>query len=274
MVTPSPDACLVISLFGPLRLQSPAGFHALNLTGATRDMLAFLLVRAGVPTRRDVLVATFWPDATMDKGRSALTTAIWRIKKVLARRAGVSLRTIDDLIVLELAEGVVVDALALRQATAMAHAEGALMSAANQGRLAVAVDRCNGVVLEGCDAHWAMVDREHLTGVYLAALQILMRGAETCCDWADALTWGRMLLEADPLNEAVHHQMIALYARAGERSRAVMQFEMLRRLLRDELGVAPDAGTVALRNSILAATPAAPAAPRDTPRRDGAVTHL
>ena len=80
MVTSSLDACLVISLFGPLRLQSPAGFHALNLTGATRDMLAFLLVRAGAPTRRDVLVATFWPDATMDKGRSALTTAIWRIK--------------------------------------------------------------------------------------------------------------------------------------------------------------------------------------------------
>jgi DNA-binding SARP family transcriptional activator len=232
-----------------------------------------LLVRAGVPTRRDVLVATFWPDATMDKGRSALTTAIWRIKKVLARLAGLGLRTIDDLIVLELAQGVVVDALALRQATVTARSEGALLSSETQIVLAEAVERCNGVVLEGCDAHWAMVDREHLTGLYLAALQLLMRGAEARGDWADALVWGRVLLEADPLNEAVHHQMIALYARAGERRRAVMQFETLRRLLRDELGVAPDADTVALRNRILAATPAAPALLR-TPRRDDTVTHL
>lgn len=270
------EPCLSISLFGPLRLRSAMGFHALNLTGSTRDLLAFLLVRAGVPTRRDVLVATFWPDATMDKGRSALTTAIWRIKKVLVRMPGVGLRAIDDLIVLELGAGVLVDALSLRITMAQARAEAcddAVLQAQTRACLARAVERCSGTVLDGCDAHWALVDREHLSGLYLSAILMLMRCAEARKAWADALTWGRLLLEADPLNEAVHHQMIALYARAGERRRAVLQFETLRRLLRDELGVVPDAETVALRNRILAAVPVAPGAPVPA-RRDAVVTRL
>lgn len=275
MVTNPAGTCLYISLFGPLRLQSALGFHALNLTGSTRDMLAFLLVRAGLPTRRDVLVATFWPDATMEKGRSALTTAIWRIKKVLARLPGILLRTIDDLIVLELGADVLVDALSLRQNVANARAEtaeGGALQAETRLSLANATDRCSGTVLEGCDAHWALVDREHLSGLYLIAVLMLMHCAEARKVWADALAWGRMLLEADPLNEAVHHQMIALYARAGERRRAVMQFETLRKLLREELGVAPDPETVALRNRILAAPPVTPSAHR-VARRDDAVTH-
>jgi DNA-binding SARP family transcriptional activator len=274
MVLPLVDADLIVSLFGPLRLRSASGFHALNLTGSTRELLAFLLVRADVPTRRDVLVATFWPDATMDKGRSALTTAIWRIKKVLARMPGLSLRTIDDLIVLEATGAVRIDALALRQAVAQARAEGSQPLPATLDALSCAANQCSGVVLEGCDAHWALVEREHLTGLYLGALQLLIRWAEARGDWGDALTWGRILLEADPLNEATHHQMIALYARAGERRRAVMQFETLRRLLREELGVAPDAETVALRNRILAAVPAVQATTGRVRSGDAAVTPM
>lgn len=273
MVTEPAETCLVISLFGPLRFQSAGGFHALNLTGTTRDLLAFLLVRGGMPARRDVLVATFWPDSTMDKGRSALTTAIWRIKKVLAGMPQVSLRAIDDLIVLELGPGVVLDAVALRHGLTLARADGKALSEGVEVALAVAVERCSGVALEGCDAHWALAEREHLAGLHLAGLLMLMQGAEARGDWADALQWGRALLAVDALNEAVHHQMIALYARAGERRRAVLQFETLRQLLRDELGVMPDAETVALRNRILTSTPAVPVSPRMRVR-DAAVTHL
>jgi DNA-binding SARP family transcriptional activator len=175
---------------------------------------------------------------------------------------------------LELGPGVVVDLLSLRQAMARVRADGAAVSPATEGALALAVDRCDGVVLDGCDAHWALVDREHLTGLHLAALLTLMQCAAARAAWADALQWGRVLLVADPLNEAVHHQMIALYARAGERRRAVMQFETLRQFLRDELGVAPDPDTVALRNRILATSPVAAQPTGRMAPRDAAVTHL
>lgn len=254
MFTDTVQSSLRVSLFGPLRLRHAAGFYPLKLTGATRDLLSLLLTRAGEATRREELMATFWPEAGIDRGRSALTTALWRVKKMLVRIPELELVSFDDLVAVEVSGNVTIDSRLLEHWTAYARRE---MN--DEGRLAVitrraladAVRPCTGVFLDGCDAHWALVERERLSTLYLAALGLLMREADERGAIEDALAWGRAILASDPLREAVHHHMIDLYARAGERRRATLQFETLRETLRDELGIEPDPETLKLRNQIL-----------------------
>ncbi|SMY06275.1 AfsR/SARP family transcriptional regulator [Flavimaricola marinus] len=257
VATATPTLC--VSLFGPLRLRHQTGHHPLNLTGATRELLAFLLTRAGEASRREVLIETFWPDATLEKGRSALTTALWRVKKVLGRTPGLGLYTFDDLVSIETDEDVLVDVVALESAGALARREmndaGAL-DPQTRRQLATAVRAVSGPFLEGCDSHWVLIERERLTGVYISKVRLLMRDAEARRAYDDGLDWGRLLLATDPLLEAVHHDMIALYARAGERRRAILQYETLWEVLHNELGIEPNPATRALRDRILAGEPA------------------
>jgi DNA-binding SARP family transcriptional activator len=54
------------------------------------------------------------------------------------------------------------------------------------------------------------------------------------------------VLRLDPLRESVHRRMIALYAGNGEPAAARRQYQRLVQLLKEELGVAPAAATLAV----------------------------
>lgn len=81
------------------------------------------------------------------------------------------------------------------------------------------------------------------------------------------------LLALDPTHEAAHQQLMRLYLQSGNRAAALRQYETLRVLLVEELGVDPDPTTQALHLELLQAEttppPAPPVAPLPvlTPRR-------
>ena len=56
----------------------------------------------------------------------------------------------------------------------------------------------------------------------------------------------RRLLALEPWREEVHRQLMVLLARGGQRSAALKQFEVCRRVLAEELQTEPDVATVAL----------------------------
>lgn len=86
------------------------------------------------------------------------------------------------------------------------------------------------------------------------------------------------LLHLDPLREDAHRLAMRLYAALGERGAALKQFDSCQALLRSEMGVEPDAETIALADSLrrndpnppsTTPPPAAPpqAAPPEPPRQ-------
>ncbi|GEM_PF-2924300 len=245
---------LYVSLFGPLRLRQAQGLHALNLSGTTRELLTYLLNRAGEATRRDSLIHTFWPNSPQDKGRSALNTALWRINKMLDRIDGVAIRALDDLIVLETSEHVFVDGADLTrlywQARRMMTDAGRIDIKIRR-TLSDLLERCSGSFLEGCNAQWALEDRARVEGLRMRALDLLMEDASRRDAVGDALSWGRLILTIDPLRETVYHDMMCLYVENGERHKALMLYEELRGILAEELQVDLDPATRELRNSIM-----------------------
>lgn len=67
-----------------------------------------------------------------------------------------------------------------------------------------------------------------------------------------AIDYTARLLALDPWQEDAHRQMMALLAHRGERSAALAQYEVCRRLLASELGIEPMAETTALYRRIRA----------------------
>lgn len=246
------QSCQVF-LFGPFRVRHDGAFCSFRISGATRGLFAYLLAKAGEAVRRDVLMAQFWPASDVDRARSSLNTALWRIKKAIVGYDGLTLSSFDDLVALEVDNTIQIDAAVLQRRTATARAvmndQGALDTEMRH-QLAQAVSMCSGAYFEGEDAHWALIERERMAAVLMRALGLLMEDAEAAGRIEDALMWGQEILSVDPLREAVHHAMMQMFLVAGERGRAVRQYDLLVHLLNEELGVEPDRETVSLRAQI------------------------
>ncbi|WP_168797914.1 AfsR/SARP family transcriptional regulator [Pacificoceanicola onchidii] len=245
---------LSVSLFGPVVLRHHAGPVPLNLNGATRTLLTLLLAHPGSAQRREQLVALLWPDAAQAKGRSALTTALWRINKLLAKVPGLTVQSFDDLVLLQTAQGVVIDGPELERLSTEARRglrdEGAVPRAVRRA-LGDLLRRMQGDYLEGCDGGWALTLRAAMEQRRMRAIDLLMRDAEAQGAFEDAVDWGQAMLALDPLRESAYHDLMRLFVAMGERNQAILTYETLRRVLHEELQVAPDPETRALRDEIL-----------------------
>ena len=151
-----------------------------------------------------------------------------------------------------------------------AHEHSSLSECAEcAGRLAKALDLVRGKFLadfsiEDCAAfeEWLSVQRERLHLQITDALEDLAAFHERAGHAAEAETSVRRLLELDPLREPAHRQLMCLLAGAGQRSAALAQFEICRRILADELGIAPSPETMTLAEQIRALAPTQTDAPR------------
>jgi DNA-binding SARP family transcriptional activator len=70
--------------------------------------------------------------------------------------------------------------------------------------------------------------------------------------YPQAVAYGHRILQHDPAREITHQRLMRLHYRAGDRTTALRQYERCAQALNRELGLAPAAGTVALRDQIRA----------------------
>ena len=220
----------------------------LSLHGTTLDLLKYLLIFQGKRTRRERLADRFWRRSRPSRQRSALNSAVWRLRAQLKQTPGIDLRTEGDVLGVDLAPGVEVDALRLAEAVALAASEkpSEELSAA----LAAALDACEGPFLGGAVPDWALAERERLFHLRLRGLNLLMHWYGDTKRYEDALEVGRRLLAEDPLREAAQREVMWLYVLNGQRARALQQYRELVRLLEDELGIEPMPETAALYDHI------------------------
>jgi predicted ATPase/DNA-binding SARP family transcriptional activator len=136
-------------------------------------------------------------------------------------------------------------------------------------RLARAAELVRGEFLGGfslgdCPAfdEWALIRRERLHLRITEVLEELTDYHAHRGNFEQAEGYAHRLLELDPLRESAHRQLMRLLSKTGKRSAALAQFEVCRRLLADELGVAPTTETTLLAERIRALAPGRPTALR------------
>jgi DNA-binding SARP family transcriptional activator len=243
------DRVVRVALCGPFALSR--GSHPINLrlAGKTLDLLRFLLINAARPSRREHLADLFWGTGNPARHRSALTSALWRIRRALAPFDDLDLLTQGDAVQLALGPGVEVDATRLMRAV-----EEAERAASDQhdvsARLAAALDACDGPFLDGASDDWALVEQERFFELRMRGLSLMMRRYGDIRRYQDALDFGRRMLAEDPFRESVHCEMMWLYVLSGHRARAIRQYDECETLLRKELGISPMAELQTLRDLI------------------------
>jgi DNA-binding SARP family transcriptional activator/predicted ATPase/predicted negative regulator of RcsB-dependent stress response len=220
---------------------------------AKGQALLVYLALTGQPATRGALAGLVWGDMTEEAARANLRATLSKLRRALPQAV---LETGRQLIV-------------LRPEACRLDAAGLEAAAREDASLHEVLELYHGPFLHQFDLpaapdfeEWAAAQRERLQQLALAALYRLAAAARDGPDPAAGIAPARRLLEIEPWHEEGHRLLMELLAQSGQRSQALAQYETLRRLLDEELGVAPapetEALLAAIRDGALAPPPPPP----------------
>ena len=233
-----------------------------------RALLAYLAVEAERPHRREMLAALLWPEAPDEVARRNLRLTLHRLRQALG--------DLDPFFVVT-PEGVQcrgdrvwVDARAF-EATLVAvehHAHEALRDCSFcVARLTQAANLYRGDFLAGFSlrdalpfSEWVILKRERWHRLALHALYHLAEHHRQAGNLSEAERYAMRQVELEPWREEAHRQLMMVLAYQGEISAALAQYERCRKVLAEELHVAPSAATERLYRRLRLA--------RDRPRHN------
>jgi DNA-binding SARP family transcriptional activator len=275
------EARLRVKLFGRLHIVCTSGCGerpvAVEMPARrAQELLCYLLLGGRRPHHREVLVERLWGTECADgaqRGRKYLRQTLWELHRALAPLGSSAgpLRVDAEWIAIRWDSGISSDVADLemaydqvRRSTAAGLADGVAE------RAHAAAELYRGDLLEGWYQDWCVIERERCRALYFMLLDRLMEHEETAGDYPRALRYGATLLRSEPAHERTHRRMMRLYHRLGDRTAALRQYQSCRRILREELQVAPAASTVALHERIHADQPLDPWPPdaRERPGMD------
>ncbi|GAA4312944.1 hypothetical protein GCM10023086_33690 [Streptomyces venetus] len=203
------------------------GGEAVELCGNARRLLALVGLRSSVS--RTFLAGTLWPEATEEHARGSLRSTLCKLPH--GDRALVTC----DRNAISIADSVAVDAREL--------AETALRlvgpSGAPGAEPVPTVLFGEGELLSGWDDDWALFERERLRQLRLHALEALAYRLAGEGRPALALETALTSVRGAPLRESAHRAVVAAHLARGDVGEAVRHYRAFRRVLREELGIAP-----------------------------------
>lgn len=180
---------------------------------------------------RDEAIEAIWPEAEPEAGGANVRKAVHFARRALGGEASIGVQA--GVVELWPAGNVATDVERFDRAARAALDSGDPMA------LGDAVALFGGELLpDDRGEAWADEPRRALRERYLA----LLRRAER---------WDRVVT-IEPTDETAHRELIRSHLAQGNRQAAIRQFERLREVLRDELGVGPDPISVELYEQVLA----------------------
>lgn len=241
-----------VSLLGRFRV-SVAGIPLDDDAVPGRKAPALLKLLALSPAHqivRDQAMELLWPGLDGDGAAAQLHKAVHQLRKALAARgppsdAGRWLTTAKNLVALAAPGGVVTDVGQFEQV-----ARDAL--AAGRHRLLERAATLYAGDLLPMDLYepWAEAPRDRLRQLYVDVLVALADGHLRRGNAAAAAETYRAALAKDPALEVAHRGLMTIFARQGQRDRALKQYALCVGALADELGVTPSPQTKALNARI------------------------
>lgn len=247
----------------PLRICALGGFRVYWGDGPVdsfptrkaESLLGFLILNRQRFHLREVLAELLWDKSEPRNARRCLNTALWRLRRALeshciepeayliVERERIRFNTESDYWF----DGEEFEALCSEFGS---QSKGAEPEAWDVEPLHKAVALYQGDLMDGFYDDWCLYERERLHQMFLQALSRLMvhHGAKT--HYEEGIAYGQRILSVDPLREEVHREVMRYCQLAGRRACALRQFEVCRRVLREELGTDPMPETVALYRRI------------------------
>lgn len=230
-----------------------------------RALLSYLAVEADRPHTRVYIAYMLWPDQPESQALNNLRQTLTRLRQTLNTASGnadtlepqhSAALTITARSLQLNSDAVALDVRQFRELIAESKAHTHLhieQCSECIHKLENAISLYKGEFLQGLSlrhsqpfAEWASYIREELHQMMIFALQAVAQHHEQRGSYAEARRALARLLALEPWQEDAHLQMIRVLAKSGQRSAAILQYETCRRVLQEELGIAPSAQINAL----------------------------
>ena len=232
-----PSSDYAEDLIGERATLALLGGFSLRIGGSTvalplhaRRVLAYLsLDKISEPDcSRALLAERLWPDASLERCRASLRTALWRI-----RSAGPALLS-GDSDRISIADSVEVDVHRFRS-----QAERLLAASAECGRDRAQLMARTTELLPGWEESWLLLAREQLRQLRLHALEVEAGRLAAGDKYPEAIDVMLAVVAEEPLRESAQTALIEAHLCEGNVFEARRQFDMFAKLLWRELGIRP-----------------------------------
>jgi DNA-binding SARP family transcriptional activator len=236
-------------LFGGFELRSGDGKELTLSTRKARALLAFLVVESGQWHSREKLAGLLWADSAQTQARNSLNQALYELRKLedfsgepIVEREPERVRIFDGVVDSDvdrfkaLLKDDVLEAAKLRT-----------------GDLLDGVDLRDQAFLD-----WLTAKRAEYRAALAKALRTLASSTSERTTSDAGLQAACQLVAIDPLDEPARRQYMQLLAQSGNRAEAIRQYDICADLLKEELGIEPDAATQEVLEQIRSSQPAPP----------------
>ncbi len=253
------EADLTIKMLGPVEVLREQGRElapdAWTLS-RTLKILCFIASRRNHRATKDSIVETFWPDTRLEDIDKNFWPTISYIRRALNSNQDVKknfIRYRESAYYLNPEFSYRFDCEEFEKLIALAHErprEGDTGGFAAAARSAVEMYR--GDFLEDVYDNWVDEPRGYYQSLYLATLKELADHHHRAGENDQSIGYCKMILKRDAYREDVHRRLMDSFARVGNRAAVREQYENLKTLLREELGVDPLPETVATYKKLTA----------------------
>lgn len=240
---------LVVRLLGGYRVELD-GETVYNFeTDKARALLAYLVVEADRPHRRETLAGLLWPDWADAASRKSLRQALYRVKQALRDFGPPFFLFITPTDVqFNKASDYTLDVAELEALDRALPRDRGLLPEALCGDFLAGFSIPDSETFQA----WALDRQEHYHRLALEVLDEQNAYFERIRDYDRAVEAARRQLQLEPWLEEAHRRCMRGLALAGRRDEALRQYEACCRVLEVELGAEPAAATSDLFGAIRA----------------------
>jgi len=231
-------------------------------TDKVRALLAYLVVEADRPHRREYLADMLWPDSAATAARNCLRQALFQLRKPLAdseRPVPYLLVSAKEICFNPLSD-YWLDVAELKTCLSKARTHkrsGQCLCPDCLARLEAAVELYKGDFMAGfslpdCPRFtlWQLAVQESCCHKALEALVILASTCESQQEYRRVSRFARRQIALNPLYEPAYRRYMRALALNGEGCEALRQYDVCRKMLEVEMGVDPSAETTRLYQQI------------------------
>ena len=246
---------LYITCFGRFEVRRLDKAVPLCQNRCGQTIFRYLIAQPRYSASRDTLMTVLWPEDAPEVALRKLQIAVSALRRSLnngysSEAGGGYILYRDPFYLLNPAVTMHTDVdefLSLWQSGRSAGGSEAVKSFEQADRLYT-----NSFLVEDIYADWSTARREQLSQVHLTMCHALTSYYLEAGRYEDAEKWAGEILKGDRCDEKAHRQLMYIYSARGQRSEALRQYQRCKRILAEELGIAPTAETVNLLRALLA----------------------
>jgi len=249
-----------IRLFGTPSIKIDGESVPLPSLSISRKLLVYLFLHKEQVHPRSRLLFILAPEQPESRGRRILSRALWDLRRALPIEL---IEAQGDHIQIDEKLPIWIDTISFSQAAAeQLKAKELTSEDAEAIRESIAFYR--GELLEGFYDDWVFTRRDAFKEHYLQMLWRLSMWEKQQGNYQEALDCLHPLVEAEPLRESGHREMMRLYLALGRPDAALQQYETCCRVLEEEFGLEPEEETLQLAEKLKARSQQSPSRQLDT----------